>query len=140
MLLAGNRGRPVKLRDHIDAVAAAFRRREARDLPPWSISGLWKADLFVGTRDADRWVDASVKINREHLERARGLRIGIVPSCQGASDQIVKDDALNLVICPLPHDQAFMEVFSSQQYLNASVPSSPPASSVAGFPSGSGWK
>jgi hypothetical protein len=110
-LLAGNRGQPVKLRNHIAMVAAAFRRREFRELLPWSISGLWKADLFVGVRDKDRWVGTSVKINRDHLEPARGLRIGIVPTRQGSSDSIVKDDARNLVICPIPHDQAFMEVF-----------------------------
>jgi hypothetical protein len=110
-LLAGNRGQPVKLRRHINLVAAAFRRRAYRELLPWSISGLWKADLFVGVRDADRWVGTSVKINRNQLEPARGLRIGIVPTLQGASDRIVKDNARNLVICPMPHDQAFMEVF-----------------------------
>jgi len=110
-VLAGNRGQPVKLRRYIDKVAAAFRRREVRESLPLSISGLWKADLFVGMRDADRWVGTSVKINREQLEPARGLRIGIVPTRQGASDAIVKDDSRNLVICPIPHDQAFMEVF-----------------------------
>ena len=111
LLLAGNRGRPVKLRRHIDMVAAAFRRREFRELLPWNIRGLWKADLFVGVRDADRWVGTSVKINRDQLEPAPGLRIGIVPTRQGARDRTVKDDSRNLVICPLPHDQAFMEVF-----------------------------
>ena len=38
-LLAGNRGQPVKLRPYIDMVAAAFRRREIRELLPWSIAG-----------------------------------------------------------------------------------------------------
>lgn len=62
-LLAGNRGQPAKLKRHIDSIAAAFRRREARDALPWSISGLWKADLFVGYMDTDRWVATTVKIN-----------------------------------------------------------------------------
>jgi hypothetical protein len=110
-VLAGNRGQPVKFRRHLELLAAALRRREYRELLPWSISGLWKADLFVGMRDMDRWVGTSVKINRDQLEPARGLRIGIVPTRQGASDAIVKDESRNLVICPIPHDQAFMEVF-----------------------------
>jgi hypothetical protein len=110
-LLAGNRGRPVKLRRHVDAVAAAFRKQEARLYLPWSISGLWKADLFVGFTDSDRWVGTSVKINETQLEPAQGLRIGIVPTRQGRSDSIHRDDQRNLVVCPIPHDYAFMEVF-----------------------------
>ncbi|MGH8704837.1 MAG: hypothetical protein ACREUO_05370, partial [Burkholderiales bacterium] len=104
-LLAGNRGQPAKLKRHIDSIAAAFRKKEARDALPWSISGLWKADLFVGYTDTDRWVATTVKINPSQLEGARGLRIGIVPARGGREDLIRRDDAKNLVICPLPHDQ-----------------------------------
>ena len=110
-LLAGNRGQPAKLKRHIDSIAAAFRRREAREALPWSISGLWKADLFVGYMDTDRWVATTVKINPGQLEGAQGLRIGIVPARGGRDDVIRRDEGRNLVICPLPHDGAFMEVF-----------------------------
>jgi hypothetical protein len=111
-LLAGNRGRPAKLRRHIDAAAAAFRKKGAGQLLlPWTISGIWKADLFVGFTDSDKWVATSVKINRNYLEGARGLRIGIVPTRHGRSDSIEKDEQRNLVVCPIPHDQAFMETF-----------------------------
>lgn len=110
-LLAGIRAQPAKLRRHIDSIAAAFRKKEARAALPWSISGLWKADLFVGYTDSDRWVATTVKINPSHLEGARGLRIGIVPAREGATDVVRKDEARNLVICPLPHDGAFMQVF-----------------------------
>ncbi len=110
-LLAGVRGQPAKLKRHIDSIAAAFRRKEARAALPWSISGLWKADLFVGHTDVDRWVATTVKINPAHLEGARGLRIGIVPAREGSKDTVRRDDVRNLVICPLPHDGAFMEVF-----------------------------
>jgi hypothetical protein len=110
-LLAGNRGQPAKLKRHIDGIAAAFRKREARDALPWSISGLWKADLFVGYTDSDRWVATSVKINPQQLEGAQGLRIGIVPATQGRDDRIRLDDGRNLIICPLPYDGGFMEVF-----------------------------
>jgi hypothetical protein len=110
-LLAGNVGQPVKLKRHIDAAAAAFRKQEARIRLPWSISGLWKADLFVGYTDSDRWIGTSVKVNESQLEPARGLRVGIVPTRQGRSDAIRRDSQRNLVICPIPHDQAFMEVF-----------------------------
>ena len=110
-LLAGVRGQPAKLRRHIDSIAAAFRRRDARDALPWSIQGLWKADLFVGYEESDRWVATTVKINAAQLEGARGLRIGIVPTRAGRNDRIQMDDRKNLVICPLPHDGSFMEVF-----------------------------
>jgi hypothetical protein len=110
-LLAGNRGQPAKLKRHIDSIAAAFRRREARDALPWSISGLWKADLFVGFTDTDRWVATSVKINPAQLEGAQGLRIGIVPAREGRDSLVRRDEARNLVVCPLPYDGGFMEVF-----------------------------
>ena len=110
-LLAGTRGQPVRLKHHIDSLAAAFRRKEIRETLPWSISGTWKADLFVGYTDTDRWVATTVKINPSHLEGARGLRIGIVPVREGRDDLIRRDNSRNLVICPLPHDGDFMEVF-----------------------------
>jgi hypothetical protein len=110
-LLGGARGRPVKLKRHIDTVTTAFRRPNARLNLPQSISGLWKADLFLGMGDADRWVGTTVKINVNQLEAAKGLRVGIVPTKQGKSDKVFKDEQRNLVICPLPHDADFMEVF-----------------------------
>lgn len=75
------------------------------------MSGLWKADLFLGTTDTDKWVGNSVKINRSHLEPVRGLRVGIVPTKQGNTDSIVKDESKNLMVCPLPYDGAFVETF-----------------------------
>jgi len=110
-LLSGSRGRPVKLKRHITTVATAFRKREVRSLLPYSISGLWKADLFLGSSETDRWVGTTVKINPTALEGARGLRVGVVPSREGNSDAIKRDDKKNLVVCPLPYDGAFMEVF-----------------------------
>lgn len=120
----GSKGQPAKLMKHIDAAAAAFRKPSARKALPYSISGLWKADLFVGHTDEDRWVGTTVKINRTALESARGLRIGIVPAHQGRSDRVVKDVQKNLVICPLPYDGAFMELFYRgwivvQQFIDA---------------------
>jgi hypothetical protein len=110
-LLSGSRGRPVKLKRHIATAAAAFRRPEARARLPQSISGLWKADLFLGSPDAERWVGTSVKINAAALEGARGLRIGVVPTREGMSDRIRTDHRRNLVVCPLPYDGSFMEIF-----------------------------
>jgi hypothetical protein len=104
-LLAGVRGQPAKLKRHIDSIAATFRKREAREMLPWTISGLWKADLFLGCPDAERWVATTVKINQTQLEGALGLRIGIVPAREGRGDIIRRDDAKNLIVCPLPHDQ-----------------------------------
>ena len=110
-LLAGNRGRPASLKRHLSSAAAAFRKAGETSELPRSISGLWKADLFLGHTNSDRWVGTSVKINPEHLEAARGLRIGIVPTRQGKQDAPRKDEKRNLVICPLPYDGAFVETF-----------------------------
>ncbi len=123
-LLAGTRGQPVKLKKHITLVASAFRRQSARLALPYSIAGLWKADLFVGCTDSDRWVGTTVKINERTLESGKGLRVGIVPTRQGESDAVRKDNRRNLVVCPLPHDASFMEVFYRgwgivQQFISA---------------------
>lgn len=39
------------------------------------------------------------------------MRVGIVPVKQGESDAVYRDEAKNLVVCPLLHDGSFMEVF-----------------------------
>ena len=123
-LLTGAQAQPVKLRRYINLLAAAFRRPTTRLYLPASISGAWKADLFLGMKDTDRWVGTSVKTNAAQLEGATGIRVGIVPSHQGKSDKITFDAAKNLVICPLPYDGAFTEVFYSawvivQQFIAA---------------------
>jgi hypothetical protein len=110
-LMSGYRGRPVKLTRHLGAVATAFRSPKKRATLPQSISGLWKADLFLGETEGDRWVGTTVKINSRQLVGAKGLRIGVVPAKQGNSDAVRVDDARNLVVCPVPYDGEFMEVF-----------------------------
>lgn len=110
-VLTGAQAQPPKLKQYIQTLTDAFRRGSQRELLPSSISGLWKADLFLGNRDTDRWVGTTVKINRAHLEGAAGLRIGIVPARYGVGDNISYDAGKNLVICPLPYDGDFMEIF-----------------------------
>ncbi len=110
-LLTGARSQPPKLKGYLNRLAAAFRRPSTRLSLPTSINGLWKADLFLGTKDGDRYVGTTVKINPSQLEAANGLRVGVVPASQGVSDKIRKDEKRNLIVCPLPYDQAFMEVF-----------------------------
>jgi hypothetical protein len=110
-VLSGNVGQPAKLKRYLNTLAAAFRRPRTRLNLPQSIRGLWKADLFLGSPGPDRWVGTSVKINPAHLEGAAGLRVGVIPTQQGRADAIRKDDPRNLVICPLPHDYSFMQVF-----------------------------
>ncbi len=110
-LLTGDRGKPIKLKKHIDGVVAAFKRQQDRVKLPSSINGLWKADLFVGNTLMDNWVGTTVKINPSQLESARGLRLGIVPCRQGKNDKITKHETKNLIICPVPYDKSFMEIF-----------------------------
>lgn len=52
-----------------------------------------------------------MKINPSRLESAPGLRIAIIPTQSGRNDAIRRDDTKNLVICPMPHDASFMQVF-----------------------------
>ena len=111
LLLTGDRGKPIKLKKHINGVVSAFRRPVDRSKLPSSINGLWKADLFVGNANSDKWVGTTVKIHPKQLEGARGLRLGIVPARQGKSDKIQKVDTKNLIVCPVPYDQSFMEIF-----------------------------
>jgi hypothetical protein len=123
-LLTGRQSQPPKLKGYLNQIAAAFRRPTTRLSLPTSINGLWKADLFLGTTDADRWVGTTVKINPSQLEAANGLRVGIVPASQGKVDKIRKDEARNLIICPLPYDGAFMQIFYNawgivQQFVSA---------------------
>jgi hypothetical protein len=101
----------VKVKRYIAQIAGAFRHRRTRPSLPSSIRGLWKADLFVGNVDADRWVATTVKINPAQLEGAAGLRVGIVPARQGRSDRVWLDENKNLVIFPLHHDADFMQIF-----------------------------
>ncbi len=110
-LLTGAQAQPPKLKGYLNMLSAAFNRPETRNALPYSIAGLWKADLFFGARDSDRWLGTTLKINLSQLEGARGLRIGIVPATQGKSDKITVDDRKNLIICPIPYDGSFMELF-----------------------------
>jgi hypothetical protein len=117
VLLSGVRGHPVNLKKHIDSIARAFRSSATRERLPYSIGEVWKADLFVGRTDSAKWVATSVKINRDHLEPGRGLRVGIAPAKSGRGDKPFKDEGRNLVVCPLLHDKSFMEVFYEGWYL-----------------------
>jgi hypothetical protein len=110
-ILSGNVGQPAKLKRYLNTLAAAFRRANVRAYLPQSIRGLWKADLFLGSSGPDHWVGTSVKIVPSHLEGAAGLRVGIIPTQSGRDDRIRMDDQRNLVVCPLPHDYSFMQVF-----------------------------
>ncbi|KZM78754.1 MULTISPECIES: hypothetical protein [Cellulosimicrobium] len=110
-LMTGRVGHPPLLKRHIAAATTAFRTRGAKSRLPQSIGGLWKADLFLGNSDSDKWVGTTVKINQSALVGARGLRVGLVPTSQGSSDAVRKDDRRDLVICPVPYDGAFVETF-----------------------------
>lgn len=110
-LLTGLQAQPVKLKRHLPKLVGAFRNSRTGPALPYSISGLWKADLFVGSRSSDQWVGSTVKINPKDLEAAQGLRVGIIPTSQGRTDKVRIDEMKNLVICPVPYDQAFMELF-----------------------------
>lgn len=112
----GNRGQPPKLKRYVPQIINAFRRSETRNKLPRSISGLWKADLFLGGKTIDRWLGTTVKINPDQLQGAQGLRVGIYPK-RNAKDDPRLDNDLNLLRIPLPYDGAFMETFYKSFYL-----------------------
>lgn len=109
-ILSGTVGQPAKLKPRLNQLAAAFHRPDTRLALPYSIQGLWKADLFLGSSEQDRWVGTSIRINGR-LEAARGLRVAIVPVGTVRSDRIYTDEQKRLVVCPLPHDYSFMQKF-----------------------------
>ena len=119
-LLTGIQSQPPKLKNYLSRLAGAFRRPSTRASLPTSINGLWKADLFLGCSDSDRWIGTTVKINPRNLEGANGLRVGIVPAAEGRSDAIVRDEKKNLVVCPLPYDGSFMKRSTSHGVLSNS--------------------
>lgn len=115
-IYVGNRGQPPKLKRYIPQIVRAFRRAEARNRLPRSINGLWKADLFIGNTESEKWVGTTVKSNAVHLEGAQGLRIGIYPRVTHNEGPRFDED-LNLVRLPLPYDGGFMELFYKSFYL-----------------------
>ena len=116
VVYVGNRGRPPKLKRYIPKIISAYRRNEIRNTLPRCISGLWKADLFLGNRGPDAWVGTTIKINPSKLQGAEGLRIGIYPK-RNAQDMPRRDPDLNLIRCPLPYDGEFMEFFYKAFFL-----------------------
>jgi hypothetical protein len=109
-LMSGACGRPVKLHKYLGLLTGAAGCPAAPVLP-YGISGVGKADLLLGRTGSDRWVAAAVKLDGASLERAPGLRVGIVPAAHGEPDMPYVDAGRNLVVCPLSHDGGFMQVF-----------------------------
>jgi len=111
ILLSRPYGEKIKIKKHLEEIQKSFRFHNVRKNLPVSITGIWKADLFIGNTDTDMWVAASVKINHLALRYARGLAIGIVPSrweqerpCQMKN---------GMIVCPLLYENNFMQFFYS---------------------------
>jgi len=115
-ILAGSVGQPAKLKKQWSKIKKALRDQKARDKLPESIRGLWKADLFVGNVNQERWVGTTLKINPADFEGAPGLRIGIFPERKEGESPVVDQDR-NLVLCPLPYNGSFMELFYSSFFI-----------------------
>jgi hypothetical protein len=110
-VLLGEGGRPVSLREQLGALGAAFRLPSALLNLTQSIRGRWKTELFLGSSGHDQWVGASVSVSQSQLTGAEAPRIAIIPSATGVSDAVRPDEHKNIVICPLPHDGNFMQIF-----------------------------
>lgn len=110
-MLLGEGGSLVSLRAHLTAIGAAFRLPGTLLNLAQSIRGLWKTELFLGSPEQDRWVGASVSISSPPLAAAKEPRIAVIPSIAGYSDAVRLDEQKNLVICPVPHDGSFVQIF-----------------------------
>jgi hypothetical protein len=109
-VLSGGIGQPPKLLRLWNTLTRAMHVEAARaELPP-SINGLWKSDLFLGSPADQRWVGATLKINKEQFVGSPGLRVGLYPALRH-TDRPSLDANTNLVLCPLPYDGGFMEAF-----------------------------
>jgi hypothetical protein len=111
-ILSGKIGQPAKLQKQWATIKKALRDVKARDRLPSSIKGVWKADLFLGSSEEGRWVGSTLKLNKPDFEGAAGLRVGIYPE-EKRGDGPTRDEKNNLILCPLPYDGSFMEVFHS---------------------------
>lgn len=110
-VLSGKQGKPPFLRHRVSVLGRAFRSVKHRDRLPQSISGLWQADLFLGSPTSEQWVGTTLKVNRDDLKAAPGLRVGIFPSKTREGPK--RDDSKNLIICPLPYRSDFMVLFGA---------------------------
>ncbi len=68
-------------------------------------------DLFVGSPTSEQWIGTTLKVNREDLKAAPGLRLGVFPSKTKEGPK--KDSDKNLIYCPLPYRSEFMVLFSA---------------------------
>lgn len=109
-VLVGKRGQPPLLKRRLENIQRAFRSIKHREKLPQSIRGLWKADQFVGCPGPDRWVATTLKTNREDLEPAPGLRIGMYPEKRRGMGPSQEE---NLILCPLPYSGPFMQLFGA---------------------------
>ena len=128
--LVGKPGKPPFLKQRIAVLERAFRSVKHRDRLPHSIRGLWQADLFLGSPSAEQWVGTTLKVNRESLKGAPGLRIGVYPSSKKEGPS--RDSDKNLILCPLPYRSDFMVLFSASfqiakqlMHSNAQMPKPP---------------
>ena len=115
-ILAGTIGQPAKLKKNWKRIQKALREQKAREGLPPSIRGIWKSDLFIGNADQERWVGTTLKINPDHFEGAAGLRIGIYPEKKRGEAPHIDADK-NLLLCPLPYNSSFMELFYSSFFI-----------------------
>jgi hypothetical protein len=111
-VLGGGTGQPAKLKRRLRTLVQALRSEKHREKLPQSIRGLWKADLFLGSAGPDRWVATTLKTRRKDLEVAPGLRIGLYPE-ERPGEGPKRDEATNLILCPLPYSSEFMQLFGA---------------------------
>jgi hypothetical protein len=115
-ILVGKTGQPPKLKRHLASLLKAFKSAKERERLPPSIRGVWRTDLFVGSQREDRWVATTMKINASDLEGDAGIRVGLYPE-RRKGESPSRDDSKNLILCPIPYNAGFMELFYSSFFI-----------------------
>jgi len=111
-ILVGSAGKPPLLERHLENIKKAFHNPKYVEKLPDCIKGIWKADLFLGGQTTNQWVATTLKTRKEAFEAAPGLRIGMYPEAD-KKKKVVIDSAKNLIMCPLPYNGDFMQLFGA---------------------------
>lgn len=111
ILKPGTRARPTYLKQYLDTIYKAHHNRSFIEQLPKSIKGVWKADLFLGSKYANEWVATTIKTNPGQIEEAPGLRIALYSDKNPKSEPYKHSN--NLIYCPLSYDSDFMELFGA---------------------------
>lgn len=98
-----------------------LRKPTKRHKLPQNLQGLYKTDLFWGSREQQRWTSVTVKSRDKNVESSPGLALAIYPYT-GSKDEeavrfMVSNDFYHTQHLVIPLDDKFMNYFHSAYFL-----------------------